>query len=169
MHWAQNTRTSICSTANSGVKRCPETAVGDFCGRGGSRAAGRGDDVERGVGDMLGGRGGFTQGGDTGRWHGEVTCVPLPGSHSAPGALPGRAAALTETALATDPPLAGGDHRSHLLKLDQRNPAWIKLSFFFIFFPPPHCWFVGFFFFLERERETAYYDCASKNKYILIL
>lgn len=43
--------------------------MGDFCGRGGSRAAGHGDDVERGVGDMLGGggRGGFTQGGDTGR------------------------------------------------------------------------------------------------------
>lgn len=106
-----------------------------------------------------------TRGGDTRR-----SRVSLCRDHTQPGGTARAAAALTETALATDPPLAGGDHRSHLLKLHQRNPAWIKLSGFLFFFPSslPFC-----VFFLERERETerdtAYYDCASKNKYILIL
>lgn len=90
--------------------------------------------------------------------------MPPTGSHSASGAPPVRAAALMETASATDPPLAAGDERSHLLKLDQRNPAWIKLGFFKIFFPL----LLAVFFFLERETLPAM-TCASRNKYILIL
>lgn len=96
--------------------------------------------------------------------HGEVTRVPTRVTLSL-GGTARAAAALMETALATELPLAGGDKRSHLLKLDQRNPAWIKLSFFNIFSPSS----IMFFFWRERERDTAYYDCASKNKYILIL
>lgn len=87
--------------------------------------------------------------------HGEVTRVPPTGSHSASGAPPVRAAALMETASVTDPPLAAGDERSHLLKLDQRNPAWIKLGFLKIFFP------LLLAVFFSGERDTAYYDLCK--------
>lgn len=77
----------------------------------------------------------------------DMITLSLGGSSSACGS--------TDRVLAADQALAGGDKVSHLLKLDQRTPAWIKLalSLFLLFF------------FLERD----YYDYASKNKYILIL
>lgn len=145
LHWAENTRASICCSANSGVKRCPETAEEPLCPRSSAR--------------RFGGRGAATSAVSVAHRaaevapHGEVTRVPPPGSHSASGALPQRAAALIEAASATEPPLAGGDKRSHLLKLDQRNPAWIKLSFFFVIFFPPHCCFFSLWREKERERE----------------
>lgn len=79
--------------------------------------------------------------------HGEVTRVPPTGSHSLGGTASARSSA-DGTASATDPPLAAGDERSLLLKLDQRNPAWIKLGFFKIFFPPL---LAVFFFWRERH------------------
>lgn len=107
-------------------------------------AAGTGSCQERGVGDTS--VVSVTHSVAEVASHGEVTRVPLPGSHSASGALPERAAALIET----DPALAGGDKRSHLLKLDQRNPAWINLGFFYFF---PFLLFAYFFFSVERERH----------------
>lgn len=127
------------------MRRCPETAEEQLCPRSSARRFGGGGS---GAASAVS----VTQRAAEVAPHREVTRVPLPGSHSASGALPERAAALIEAASATEPPLAGGDKRSHLLKLHQRNPAWIKLSFFFLFF---FLLLIAVFSLCgERERET---------------